>query len=79
MSESSSDTRTLTRADYDRLEHYGYAGPTTALTETDVVDRWRQDSPGWRSQHWAYLNDEGVLRLAPVNVARRATTTTAAA
>lgn len=81
MSESTSDPRTLTRADYDRLEHYGYAGPATALTDTDtaVVDRWRQNSPGWRARHWAYLNDEGVLRLTPVNVARRTTDTAAAA
>ncbi|MEU1527108.1 hypothetical protein ABZ413_33460 [Nocardia rhamnosiphila] len=79
MSETSPDTHTLTRADYDRLEHYGYAGSTTALTDTTVVDRWRQDSPGWRVRHWAYLNDDGVLRLAPVNVARRTTDTAAAA
>jgi hypothetical protein len=72
----------MTRADYDRLEHYGYAGPTTALTDTgtEVVDRWQQESPGWRARHWAYLDGEnGVLRLAPVNVARRSTDTAAAA
>ncbi|MGW6335911.1 hypothetical protein [Nocardia rhamnosiphila] len=79
MPESSPDTRTLTRTDYDRLAHYGYAGPATALTVTDVVDQWQQELPGWRARHWAYLNDEGVLRLAPVNVARRTTTTAAAA
>lgn len=81
MSEPSRDTRTLTRTDYDRLEHYGYAGPATALTptDTDVVDRWMQNSPGWRARHWAYLNDDGVLRLAPVNVARRTTATATAA
>ncbi|GGL45849.1 hypothetical protein [Nocardia jinanensis] len=79
MSESSSEPRTLTRADYDRLEHYGYAGPTTALTttDTDVVNRWQQQSPGWRARHWAYLNDDEVLRLAAVNVARRTTATAA--
>lgn len=79
MSESSSDPRMLTRDDYDRLEHYGYAGPTTALTDTDTVDRWQQGLPGWRARHWAYLNDDGVLRLAPVNVARRTTATATAA
>lgn len=81
MSESTSDPRTLTRDDYDRLEHYGYAGPATALadTATDVVDRWQQELPGWRARHWAYLDDEGVLRLAAVNVARRTTTSAAAA
>ncbi|WP_280463156.1 hypothetical protein [Nocardia carnea] len=79
MSESTSDPRTLTRADYDRLEHYGYAGPTTALTTTDTVDRWQQDLPGWQARHWTYLNDNGVLRLSPVNVARRTTATATAA
>ncbi|MEV3965204.1 hypothetical protein AB0M34_30705 [Nocardia sp. NPDC050193] len=80
MSESSPVPRTLTRTDYERLEHFGYAGPATALTDTTASDRWQQEFPEWRARHWAYLDDEtGVLRLAPVNLARRTTDTAAAA
>ncbi|MFD4407724.1 hypothetical protein ACFWPH_33665 [Nocardia sp. NPDC058499] len=62
---------TLTRTDYDRLEHLGMAGAVTAFTDTTTVDRWRDLFPGWKARHWAYGDTDGVLRLAPVNVARR--------
>lgn len=47
------------------------AGVAAALADTTAVDRWREQFPHWRARHWAYLDDDGVLRLAPVNVARR--------
>jgi len=68
-----SDTivQTLTRVEFDQLEHRGAAGTTPALAEATVLDQWRTDHPGWRGRHWALLDDgHGVLRLHPVNVAR---------
>ncbi|WP_416566135.1 hypothetical protein [Nocardia testacea] len=63
---------TLTRTDYDRLEHLGSAGAVTTLPDTATIDRWREQFPGWQARHWAYRDsNDGVLRLAPVNVARR--------
>ncbi|WP_280423706.1 hypothetical protein [Nocardia carnea] len=69
MPETSPET--LTRTDYDRLEHLGMAGAVTAVADTTAVDRWREMFPDWRARHWVYRDTGGVLRLTPVNVARR--------
>lgn len=63
---------TLTRAEFDQLEHRGAAGATPAFNEATILDRWRADYPRWRGRHWAFLDpaEDGVLRLHPVNVAR---------
>ncbi|MCC3311427.1 hypothetical protein [Nocardia africana] len=70
---SANSVPTLSRAEFDRLEHRGAAGTTATLAEMDsaVADRWRGEHAGWRGRHWAYLDDEhGVLRLHPINVTR---------
>ncbi|NKY86552.1 hypothetical protein [Nocardia veterana] len=70
---SANSVPTLSRAEFDRLEHRGAAGATAILAEMDsaVADRWRREQARWRGRHWAYLDDEhGVLRLHPVNVTR---------
>jgi len=70
---SANSVPTLSRTDFDRLEHRGAAGTTAVLDEMDstVADRWRGEHAGWRGRHWAYLDDEyGVLRLHPINVTR---------
>ncbi|MFF0496421.1 hypothetical protein ACFYU5_08465 [Nocardia aobensis] len=70
---SANSVLTLSRADFDRLEHRGAAGTTATLVELDstVAGRWRGEHAGWRGRHWAYLDDQqGVLRLHPINVTR---------
>ncbi|MEU7764998.1 hypothetical protein AB0B25_07730 [Nocardia sp. NPDC049190] len=72
MSVSTAAVQSLTRPDYERLAHLGYAGAAPAIPDSAVLDRWRGDYPGWRGRYWAFLDDErAVLRLRPVNVARQ--------
>ncbi|WP_249645274.1 hypothetical protein [Nocardia sputi] len=72
MSASTAAVQSLTRGEFERLEHLGYAGTTPAITDSAVLDRWRGDHPAWRGRYWAFLGDgeHGVLRLRPINVAR---------
>ncbi|MBF6339808.1 hypothetical protein IU450_28535 [Nocardia abscessus] len=72
MSASTPAVQSLTRGEFERLEHLGYAGAAPAITDSAVLDRWRGDYPGWRGRYWAFLDDGelGVLRLRPVNVTR---------
>ncbi|OXR43126.1 hypothetical protein B7C42_05012 [Nocardia cerradoensis] len=70
---SANSVPTLSRLDFDRLEHRGAAGTAAILDEMDsaVADRWRGEHAGWRGRHWAYLDDaHGGLRLHPINVTR---------
>ncbi|MFJ2834293.1 hypothetical protein ACIO52_02910 [Nocardia sp. NPDC087230] len=51
--------------------HFGTAGPVTELGEDPVIERWRQQFPGWRGKHWTYrADDSDTLRLHPLNVTR---------
>lgn len=80
MPTSTPTVQSLTRAEFDQLEHRGAAGATPALAEATVLDRWRTEHRGWRGRHWAFLNDaHGVLRLHPVNVTRATRSQTTAA
>ncbi|WP_433622104.1 hypothetical protein [Nocardia sp. CA-120079] len=70
---------TLTRSEYQRLQYTGSAGPTPAIEDSAVLDRWRAEFPDWRGKYWSFLADErGVLRLRPINVAARQPAATAA-
>ncbi len=45
---SANSVPTLSRAEFDHLEHRGAAGTTVVLAEMDsaVADRWRGETPG---------------------------------
>ncbi|MFE3000038.1 hypothetical protein ACFXG4_34190 [Nocardia sp. NPDC059246] len=61
----------ISRGEYDQLVHRGQAGPVPAIEATPVLDRWREAHPDWRGRHWRFVADDNdVLRLHPVNVAR---------
>ncbi|MFG1774658.1 hypothetical protein ACGFIX_34195 [Nocardia salmonicida] len=61
----------IERAEFVRREHLGTGGPISTLTDEAAIARWRVDYPRWRGRHWTYTADNnGVLRLWPVNVAR---------
>ncbi|MEU4648603.1 MULTISPECIES: hypothetical protein [Nocardia] len=61
----------IERAEFVKREHLGTAGPISALTDETAIAGWRADYPRWRGRHWTYTADnDGVLRLRPVNVAR---------
>lgn len=63
---------TITRREYERLQYTGSAGPTPAIEDSTVLERWRGQFPDWRGKYWAFTRDEGVvLRLRPINVAAR--------
>lgn len=80
MPASTPAVQTLTRAEFERLEHHGAAGPAPSHLDSAVLGRWRTEYAGWRGRHWAFLDDtHGVLRLHPVNVARNASRQSAAA
>ncbi|MET8779077.1 hypothetical protein ABZV58_29085 [Nocardia sp. NPDC004654] len=65
---------TLPREDYARLEQRGQAGAVPAIPNSAVADRWHTDYPGWRGRYWAWIGeDDTVLRLRPINVARQST------
>ncbi|MER7450329.1 hypothetical protein ABTW96_08575 [Nocardia beijingensis] len=72
MSASTAAVQSLTRGEFQRLEHLGYAGAAPDIADSAVLERWRGDYPGWRGRYWAFLDDgeRGVLRLHPINVAR---------
>ncbi|MGW4366996.1 hypothetical protein ACWEKT_15245 [Nocardia takedensis] len=68
-----SETTTLTREEFVTAEHFGAAGPATALAE-QTVTRWREQHPDWKAKHWGYTDPEGphgARRLRPINVATR--------
>ncbi|MFC9871751.1 hypothetical protein [Nocardia salmonicida] len=61
----------IERAEFVRREHLGTAGPSSTLPDEAATARWRADYPRWRGRHWTYIADnDGLLRLRPVNVAR---------
>ncbi|MFE3001390.1 hypothetical protein ACFXG4_41200 [Nocardia sp. NPDC059246] len=79
MASKSVPVSQVSRSDYDRLVHRGQAGPVPVIESTPVLDRWRADHPDWRGRYWTYvLDDRGVLRLRPLNVARAERRATAA-
>ncbi|WP_328436958.1 hypothetical protein [Nocardia puris] len=68
---------TLTADEFARLDSLGQSGTLAALSDTSVGERWRTAHRDWRGRHWAFQPDHrGVLRLGPVNVARRPRTRT---
>ncbi|MFE3757907.1 hypothetical protein ACFXO9_26670 [Nocardia tengchongensis] len=61
----------ISRDEYDKLVHRGRAGAVPVIEGTPVLDRWRDAHPDWRGRHWQFLTDDNdVLRLRPLNVAR---------
>ncbi|MEV6099435.1 hypothetical protein [Nocardia sp. NPDC051981] len=61
----------ISRSEYDQLVHRGHAGAVPAIETTPILDRWREAHPDWRGRHWRFVADDNdVLRLHPVNVAR---------
>lgn len=73
MSASTPTVHSLTRDEFERLEHRGYAGAAPVIADSAVLDRWRGDHPAWRGRYWAFLDDgeHDVLRLRPINVTRQ--------
>ncbi|MFQ6332044.1 hypothetical protein ACLMAL_38840 [Nocardia sp. CWNU-33] len=60
---------TLTREQYLQRQYTGAAGPTSAIENSAVLDRWRAEFPDWRGKYWAFTaDDRDVLRLRPINV-----------
>ncbi|MEV2225437.1 hypothetical protein AB0E01_37015 [Nocardia vinacea] len=70
---------TITRREYEQLQYTGSAGPTPAIEDSTVLERWREQFPDWRGKYWAFTRtDHGVLQLRPINVAARQPATAAA-
>ncbi|WP_280394612.1 hypothetical protein [Nocardia brasiliensis] len=67
-------TDTITRDEFDRRVHFGYAGPVSNLAESDL-SHWGEQYPDWKGKYWTYTpadpGSTGPLRLEPVNLAPR--------
>ncbi|WP_028478885.1 hypothetical protein [Nocardia sp. CNY236] len=66
------DTPTIDRDQLKCAEHFGTAGPVTALTENTIA-RWRKQHPDWKAKHWGYSepDHQGARMLQPINVVSR--------